>query len=123
MNASSTDKNRVLIVDDEPGNIKILSSVLAGDYALSVATGGAQALQIAEVQGMEGDVIVMQEVFTFEQTGVVDGQIQHQKARNQYLADNIKILDAQVAEIRELQKEVERRDQVIGELVKAVAVA
>ena len=31
---------------------------------------------ITEVQGMEGDVIVMQEVFTFEQTGVVDGQIQ-----------------------------------------------
>ena len=50
MNATSTDKNRVLIVDDEPGNIKILSSVLAGDYALSVATGGAQALQIAQVQ-------------------------------------------------------------------------
>ena len=50
MNTPSTDKNRVLIVDDEPGNIKILSSVLAGDYALSVATGGAQALQIAEVQ-------------------------------------------------------------------------
>ena len=41
---------RALIVDDEPGNIKILSSVLAGDYALSVATGGAQALQIAEIQ-------------------------------------------------------------------------
>ena len=50
MNATPTDKNRVLIVDDEPGNIKILSSVLAGDYALSVATSGAQALQIAEVQ-------------------------------------------------------------------------
>jgi putative two-component system response regulator len=50
MNAAATDKSRVLIVDDEPGNIKILSSVLASDYALSVATGGAQALQIAEVQ-------------------------------------------------------------------------
>lgn len=50
MNAATTEKSRVLIVDDEPGNIKILSSVLAGDYALSVATGGAQALQIAEVQ-------------------------------------------------------------------------
>ncbi|NNE60517.1 MAG: response regulator [Woeseia sp.] len=50
MNAATTDKSRVLIVDDEPGNIKILSSVLAGDYALSVATGGEQALQIAEVQ-------------------------------------------------------------------------
>ena len=50
MNAMPNDKNRVLIVDDEPGNIKILSSVLAGDYALSVATSGAQALQVAEVQ-------------------------------------------------------------------------
>ena len=50
MNAPTTEKSRVLIVDDEPGNIKILSSVLAGDYALSVATSGAQALQIAEVQ-------------------------------------------------------------------------
>jgi pilus assembly protein CpaF len=31
---------------------------------------------ITEVQGMEGDVIVMQDVFLFEQTGVVDGKIQ-----------------------------------------------
>jgi putative two-component system response regulator len=50
MNAVAPDKNRILIVDDEPGNIKILSSVLAPDYALSVATSGAQALQIAKVQ-------------------------------------------------------------------------
>lgn len=50
MNATTTTKNRILIVDDEPGNIKILSNILAGDYALSVATSGAQALQIAQVQ-------------------------------------------------------------------------
>ena len=50
MNTTPNDKNRVLIVDDEPGNIKILSNVLAGDYALSVATSGAQALQVAQVQ-------------------------------------------------------------------------
>ena len=50
MTANSTDKNRILIVDDEPGNIKILSNVLADDYALSVAISGAQALQIAKVQ-------------------------------------------------------------------------
>jgi pilus assembly protein CpaF len=31
---------------------------------------------ITEVQGMEGDVVVMQDVFLFEQTGVVDGRIQ-----------------------------------------------
>ena len=50
MNTTTATKNRILIVDDEPGNIKILSNVLAGDYALSVATSGAQALQIAQVQ-------------------------------------------------------------------------
>jgi pilus assembly protein CpaF len=31
---------------------------------------------ITEVQGLEGDVIVMQDVFLFEQTGVADGRIQ-----------------------------------------------
>ena len=50
MTANATDKNRILIVDDEPGNIKILSNVLADDYALSVAISGAQALEIAKVQ-------------------------------------------------------------------------
>ncbi len=47
---AQNDKSRVLIVDDEPGNIKILSNVLAGDYVLSVATNGKQALEIARVQ-------------------------------------------------------------------------
>ena len=31
---------------------------------------------ITEVQGMEGDVVVMQDVFLFEQTGIVEGKIQ-----------------------------------------------
>jgi pilus assembly protein CpaF len=38
--------------------------------------GSRKIVNITEVQGMEGDVIVMQDVFIFEQTGVVDGQIQ-----------------------------------------------
>ena len=38
--------------------------------------GTRKITNITEVQGMEGDVIVMQDVFTFEQTGVVDGRIQ-----------------------------------------------
>ena len=50
MNTMVNNKNRVLIVDDEPSNIKILSSILAGDYALSVASSGAQALQVAAAQ-------------------------------------------------------------------------
>ena len=50
MNPAANERSRILIVDDEPGNIKILSNVLAQDYALSVATNGKQALEIARVQ-------------------------------------------------------------------------
>jgi len=44
---------------------------------------------------------------------VVDSQIQYQKSRNQYLVDNIKVLDEQVAEIRELQK---KRNQLLDRM-------
>ena len=44
---------------------------------------------------------------------IVNGQIQNQNARNQYLADNIKVLDEQVAEIRELQK---KRNQLLDRM-------
>ena len=39
-------------------------------------TASRRIVNITEVQGMEGDVIVMQDVFVFEQTGVVEGKIQ-----------------------------------------------
>jgi pilus assembly protein CpaF len=38
--------------------------------------GSRKIVNITEVQGMEGDVIVMQDVFVFEQTGIADGKIQ-----------------------------------------------
>ncbi len=38
--------------------------------------GSRRITHITEVQGMEGDVIVMQDVFIYEQTGVIDGKIQ-----------------------------------------------
>ena len=38
--------------------------------------GTRKIVNITEVQGMEGDVIVMQDVFVFEQTGVTEGKIQ-----------------------------------------------
>ncbi len=44
---------------------------------------------------------------------VVNGQIDHQRARNTYLTENIRELDKQVAEIRELQK---RRNQLIDRM-------
>ena len=44
---------------------------------------------------------------------IVNGPIENQNARNQYLADNIKILDEQVAEIRELEK---KRNQLLDRM-------
>ena len=38
--------------------------------------GTRKIVSITEVQGMEGDVIVMQDVFVFEQTGVNEGRIE-----------------------------------------------
>jgi pilus assembly protein CpaF len=38
--------------------------------------GSRKITNITEVQGMEGDVIVMQDIFVFEQTGVSEGKIQ-----------------------------------------------
>ena len=40
----SAEKARILIVDDEPINLKVLADLLRGDYALSVAKDGVQAL-------------------------------------------------------------------------------
>ena len=37
--------------------------------------GTRKAVQVAEVQGMEGDSIVMQDIFTFEQTGLQNGRV------------------------------------------------
>jgi sigma-B regulation protein RsbU (phosphoserine phosphatase) len=41
------EQSRILIVDDTPANIKVLHNLLREDYALSVATSGAGALEIA----------------------------------------------------------------------------
>jgi pilus assembly protein CpaF len=40
-----------------------------------LSDGSRRVVQVAEVQGMEGDVIVMQDIFRFEQTGFKDGRI------------------------------------------------
>ena len=41
-----------------------------------LADGSRKITTVTEVQGMEGDVIVLQDIFVFEQTGVIDGKIQ-----------------------------------------------
>ena len=37
--------------------------------------GSRKVVNVTEVQGMEGDVIVMQDIFTFEQTGIEAGKV------------------------------------------------
>jgi putative two-component system response regulator len=39
------DKGRILLVDDEPDNIKILQRILGNDYTLDVAYSGEEALE------------------------------------------------------------------------------
>ena len=47
---SDESKSRVLIVDDELLNLKILSNILENDVELSAATNGEQALEVAKRQ-------------------------------------------------------------------------
>jgi pilus assembly protein CpaF len=41
-----------------------------------LADGSRKVVQISEVQGMEGDVIVMQDIFRYVQTSVQDGRVE-----------------------------------------------
>ncbi len=43
-------KKTILVVDDVPVNIEVLSSILGNDYNIMVATSGAQALEVATQQ-------------------------------------------------------------------------
>jgi len=40
-----------------------------------LSDGSRRVVQVAEVQGMEGDVIMMQDIFRFVQTGIRDGEV------------------------------------------------
>jgi serine phosphatase RsbU (regulator of sigma subunit) len=51
-------KSRILVVDDTPANIKILADLLRKDYLLSVATNGADALEIA-ASGDRPDLVLI----------------------------------------------------------------
>ena len=43
-------KQRILVVDDTPGNIRAIIEVLGRDYAISVATNGHDALRVARLK-------------------------------------------------------------------------
>lgn len=51
------NKDLILIVDDQPNNLKVLSSVLSDKYSLSVAESGIRALSILEK--MTPDLILL----------------------------------------------------------------
>ena len=44
------ERQRLLLVDDEPTNLQVLRHVLQADYRLLFATDGARALQVAREQ-------------------------------------------------------------------------
>ena len=44
----TTDRPRVLIVDDEPANLKVMREVLGNQYRMSFAKSGDAALALLE---------------------------------------------------------------------------
>ncbi len=48
MMQAGADKERLLLVDDEPANLQVLRAVLQDQYRLSFARSGSEALQLAQ---------------------------------------------------------------------------
>jgi len=46
-------RQRVLIVDDQPANIRVMAEILRGDYELFFATSGAKALEVVAANDIE----------------------------------------------------------------------
>ena len=55
--ATTSARRRILVVDDQPLNIRVLHMVLARDYQVLMATSGAQALQVCAAQ--RPDLVLM----------------------------------------------------------------
>src|SRR5437763_17091457 len=64
----SDSRQRVLIVDDQPANIRVMAEVLRNDYELFFATSGAKALEIVAANDIELVLldVVMPEMDGFE---------------------------------------------------------
>ena len=62
-------KDCILIVDDEPTNIRLLSEVLKQDYDLKVATSGKQTLYLLE-KDAEGIELILLDVSMPEMSGI-----------------------------------------------------
>lgn len=56
---------------------QITSAITVVIQALRLTDGKRKLTSIQEITGMEGDIITMQEIFTFDQTGLAaDGSVQ-----------------------------------------------
>src|SRR6185369_5864487 len=51
--AMSSERQRLLIVDDQPANVRVMAEALRDQYELYFATSGANALEIAAASGIE----------------------------------------------------------------------
>ena len=60
-------KQSVLIVDDQPTNIKVLANLLKGDYAIRVANSGQKALEIA--RGMQAPDLILLDIMMPDMDG------------------------------------------------------
>lgn len=67
MNIDRDNKPRVLLVDDEPVNIKILADGLKADFAITVATSGKEALRL--LSGSSRPDIILLDVLMPEMDG------------------------------------------------------
>ncbi len=56
--------------------------------------GSRKIIKVSEVAGMQGDVILTQDIFKFQQTGMKDGRIQGQFIPTGYIPSFIKKLHA-----------------------------
>ncbi len=61
-----SEKKRILIVDDEPLNIKIMASLLFEDYSLKIANNGLKAINIAKHEDID---LILLDVLMPEKSG------------------------------------------------------
>jgi pilus assembly protein CpaF len=54
---------------------QIASAVQLVVHESRMRDGSRKIVSITEIQGMEGDIITMSEIFTFEQTGIEEGRV------------------------------------------------
>ncbi|WP_020648667.1 GGDEF domain-containing protein [Solimonas variicoloris] len=58
MSADAAERPLVLIVDDTPANLRLLSEALADDYDIMVATGGARALALIDDETLPDAILL-----------------------------------------------------------------